>query len=175
MTATFVLAFAQGAASVIETANVLVDGFGVIAMVAMAPVFSIMLLGTLFRHTKTEKSVAEEKHAVPSELFEEDNMQHHLIMAVVNRGFAENVVELARKSGAKGATILHGRGTEEHHKVLLPIINIELYPEKEIILLVTETNLSEQIADNLLIDPQLKLKGEISVYISYTEAMIKVS
>ena len=36
MTATFVLAFAQGAASSIETANVLVDGFGVIAMVAMA-------------------------------------------------------------------------------------------------------------------------------------------
>ena len=39
MTATFVLAFAQGAATIIDTANVLVDGFGVIAMVAMAPVF----------------------------------------------------------------------------------------------------------------------------------------
>jgi len=40
MTATFVLALAQGAATSIETANVLVDGFGVIAMVATAPVLS---------------------------------------------------------------------------------------------------------------------------------------
>ncbi|NLL00174.1 MAG: DUF1538 domain-containing protein, partial [Clostridiales bacterium] len=52
MTATFVLAFAQGAATSIETANVLVDGFGVIAMVAMAPVLSIMILGTIFQRKK---------------------------------------------------------------------------------------------------------------------------
>src|SRR5690606_23249017 len=37
MTATFVLAFAQGAANGIPTANVMEDGFGVIAMVAMMP------------------------------------------------------------------------------------------------------------------------------------------
>lgn len=50
--ATLVLAFAQGAASVVDTANVLVDGFGVIAMVATAPVLSIMILGVVFRRAK---------------------------------------------------------------------------------------------------------------------------
>jgi len=50
--ATLVLAFAQGAASVVDTANVLVDGFGVIAMVATAPVLSIMILGAVFRLTR---------------------------------------------------------------------------------------------------------------------------
>ena len=54
MTATFVLAFAQGAADKIETANVLVDGFGVIAMVAMAPVFSLIIVGTIFQHRKAK-------------------------------------------------------------------------------------------------------------------------
>lgn len=49
MTATFILAFAQGAASAIPTANVLVDGFGVIAMVAMTPIVAIQLLGLLFK------------------------------------------------------------------------------------------------------------------------------
>lgn len=49
MTATFVLAFAQGAADAIPTANVLVDGFGVIAMVAMTPLVTIQLLGYLFQ------------------------------------------------------------------------------------------------------------------------------
>ena len=49
MTATFVLAFAQGAADAIETANVLVDGFGVIAMVAMTPLVAIQTVGYLFK------------------------------------------------------------------------------------------------------------------------------
>lgn len=49
MTATFILAFAQGAAEYIPTANVLTDGFGVIAMVAMTPLVAIQVLGLLFR------------------------------------------------------------------------------------------------------------------------------
>ena len=49
MTATFVLAFAQGAAEAIPTANVMVDGFGVIAMVAMTPLVAIQVLGLLFK------------------------------------------------------------------------------------------------------------------------------
>ena len=49
MTATFVLAFAQGAASSIPTASVMVDGFGVIAMVAMMPLVTIQTLGALVK------------------------------------------------------------------------------------------------------------------------------
>lgn len=49
MTATFVLAFAQGAASSIPTASVMVDGFGVIAMVAMMPLVTIQTLGVLVK------------------------------------------------------------------------------------------------------------------------------
>ena len=49
MTATFVLAFAQGASGIIPTANVMVDGFGVIAMVAMMPLVAIQILGFIFK------------------------------------------------------------------------------------------------------------------------------
>jgi hypothetical protein len=48
MTATFILAFAQGAANAIPTANVMIDGFGVIAMVAMTPLVAIQILGFMF-------------------------------------------------------------------------------------------------------------------------------
>jgi hypothetical protein len=54
MTATFILAFAQGAAKAIPTANVLIDGFGVIAMVAMTPIVAIQTLGFIFK-IKSEK------------------------------------------------------------------------------------------------------------------------
>ena len=56
MTATFVLAFAQGAAGAIPTANVLVDGFGVIAMVAMTPLVAIQILGLIFKIKSKKES-----------------------------------------------------------------------------------------------------------------------
>ena len=49
MTATFILAFAQGAADAIETADVVVDGFGMIAMVAMTPLIALQILGVLYK------------------------------------------------------------------------------------------------------------------------------
>ncbi len=173
MTATFVLAFAQGAAMIIDTANVLVDGFGVIAMVAMAPVLSIMILGTVFKHKKISYSTTEKKSIVASQLLDESNIQHDCILVVVNRGLAEKVIDVARLSGASGATIIHGRGTDEKQKVLLPIINVELQPEKEIVLLITGTHVSTPVADSLLGDQQLCVDGEIKVFISPTEAMVK--
>lgn len=49
MTATFLLAFAQGAAESIEGANVLIDGFGMIAMVALTPLIALQVLGLIFK------------------------------------------------------------------------------------------------------------------------------
>jgi hypothetical protein len=49
MTATFILAFAHGAANAIEGASVLTDGFGVIAMVALSPMIALQILGVFFR------------------------------------------------------------------------------------------------------------------------------
>ena len=49
MTATFILAFAQGAAESIEGANVLVDGFGIISMVALTPLITLQILGLIFK------------------------------------------------------------------------------------------------------------------------------
>lgn len=49
MTATFILAFAQGVAGTLPQADVLVDGFGIIAMVAMSPVLMVQILGMIYK------------------------------------------------------------------------------------------------------------------------------
>lgn len=172
MTATFVLAFAQGAATIIDTADVMVDGFGVIAMVATAPVFSLMILGTIFRHKKIEYPVVAKQAVVSSHLVDEISLDHVCIMVIVNRGLAERVVFLARHSGAKGATIMRGRGTTADRQVL-PIINIELQPEKEIVWFITPTDVYETIAQSLMDDTLLNQDGEIKIFISPTEAMVR--
>ncbi len=57
MTATFILAFTQGAAEATQEANVLVDGFGVIAMVALAPLIALQVLGLIFKLKSRKEGV----------------------------------------------------------------------------------------------------------------------
>ncbi|HZJ75847.1 MAG TPA: DUF1538 domain-containing protein [Clostridia bacterium] len=49
MAATFILAFAQGVAEAVPGADVLVDGFGIIAMIAMTPLLALQILGLVFK------------------------------------------------------------------------------------------------------------------------------
>ena len=49
MTATFILAFAQGASEAVEHSNLLLDSFGVISMVAMTPLLALQILGLIYR------------------------------------------------------------------------------------------------------------------------------
>ncbi len=55
MTATFSLAFVQGIAAKVPTADLVADGFGMIAIVAMMPIIAIELLGALYQ-LKTRKA-----------------------------------------------------------------------------------------------------------------------
>jgi hypothetical protein len=59
MTATFILAFAQGVASATEGADVLIDGFGIIAMVALTPVLAIQVLGLIFKFKSRKEGVVK--------------------------------------------------------------------------------------------------------------------
>lgn len=49
MTATFSLAFVQGIAAQVPSADLVADGFGMIAIVAMMPIIAIELLGALYQ------------------------------------------------------------------------------------------------------------------------------
>jgi len=61
-------------------------------------------------------------------------MQHEydLVLTIVSRGFADQVVEAARKAGAHGGTIFCARGTGIHE--IAKFFSISIQPEKEIII-----------------------------------------
>jgi hypothetical protein len=59
MTATFIMAFTQGAAESIEWASVLRDGFGMISMVALTPIITLQMLGFIFK-IKSKKGGIQE-------------------------------------------------------------------------------------------------------------------
>lgn len=59
MTATFILAFASGVAEATDGADVLRDGFGMIAMLAMTPLIALQILGLVFKFKSKKNGVKE--------------------------------------------------------------------------------------------------------------------
>ncbi|ABB15382.1 DUF1538 domain-containing protein [Carboxydothermus hydrogenoformans] len=54
MTVTFISAVALGVASVIEGRNPLIEGFGMISLVALSPILTVLLLGLLFTRKESK-------------------------------------------------------------------------------------------------------------------------
>lgn len=58
-----------------------------------------------------------------------------LIIAIVNNGYADTVMDAARPAGARGGTVVHARGAgiKEAEK----FFGITIQPEKEMVLILT--------------------------------------
>jgi hypothetical protein len=63
---------------------------------------------------------------------------HDLILAIINQGFSEELMEAAREAGATGGTVIHARQLGS----VLPekLAGIKLGEEKEIVMILTEKN-----------------------------------
>lgn len=69
--------------------------------------------------------------------------QFSLVVTIVKKGWGDKVVNASRKAGAKGGTIIFGRGTGVHENKSLLGLMIE--PEKEIVFTITEAELADKI------------------------------
>ena len=69
---------------------------------------------------------------------------HEVIFAIVNSGFAEDVMDIAREQGVRGGTILNARGVVREEAAAF--FGITLHQEKEILMMVVE----KEIRDNVL-------------------------
>ncbi len=168
MAATFVLAFAQGVADQIPTANVLRDGFGIIAMIAMTPVISIMLLGTahkiqMLRSAKLPISKADHERTELTTVLTEEELSaiYEMIVCTIDRGYSEEVIEFARKVGCRGATVLHGRDTQEGTWLSA---SLSLQTEKEMIWFLVDRTKTADICQKLLADSEQNNGHILSIY-----------
>ena len=68
---------------------------------------------------------------------------HEAIVCIVNSGFSETVMDAAKKFGARGGTVLNGRGTAG--KDAEKFFGISLASEKEIVFIVSDVNKKKDI------------------------------
>ena len=69
------------------------------------------------------------------------------VFAIVNNGFSETAMDAAKACGARGGTILHGRGTAS--KDAEKFFNMTIQPDKEIVMILVESELVDGILKGL--------------------------
>ena len=72
---------------------------------------------------------------------------HEVIFAIVNSGYAEEAMDVAREQGVRGGTILHARGVAREKEATF--FGITIHPEKEILMMVVEKDIRDQVLNAL--------------------------
>ncbi|SDC36839.1 Nitrogen regulatory protein P-II [Pelagirhabdus alkalitolerans] len=104
---------------------------------------------------------------------EKKQIQHDLIVTIVNNGDAEEVIDAARKAGADGGTIIHGRGTGIHEKAKL--FNIMIEPEKDMVLTLVDRNSTTEVLDVINRDVGLSEPGKGIAFVLEVEKTIGIN
>lgn len=69
------------------------------------------------------------------------------LYVIVDRHEGQKAVHIAQENGARGATLVHGRGSAKEVKSILLNMNIE--PEKDIVIMLVKKDLVEKIRDDI--------------------------
>ena len=72
---------------------------------------------------------------------------HEVIFAIVNSGFADDVMEVARAQGVRGGTILNARGVAREEAAAF--FGITIHAEKEILMMVVEKDIRDNVLNAL--------------------------
>ena len=85
--------------------------------------------------------------------------KHEVIFAIVNSGFAEEVMEVAREKGVRGGTILNARGVVKEDAAAF--FGITLHSDKEILMMVVEKSIRDEVLNAIYkeMDMSKKAKG----------------
>lgn len=86
-----------------------------------------------------------------------DDNGHMAIVAIVNKGYAEDAIAAARRAGATGGTILAARGTAKEGEAAF--FGVKLTPEKDLLLIVAENANYRRIMEAIRSSPAFAEKG----------------
>jgi len=78
------------------------------------------------------------------------SINYELIIVISNQGFVDEIMDTAKKAGARGGTIIHGKGTADEETA--KFFGLTIQQDKELLLIVTKTieknKIMQAIVDN---------------------------
>ena len=81
-----------------------------------------------------------------------------LVVCIVNAGFSQNVMAAARKAGARGGTILRGRGSANPEAE--EFFGLTIQPDQEVILILSSAEDKDKIISAIYHDSGLTTEGQ---------------
>ena len=79
----------------------------------------------------------------PTEGAPEFNYNYEIVLAIANEGYTDSVMDAARSAGARGGTVLHGKGTGS--KDAEKFFKVSIASEKEVIMIVAKASEKAEI------------------------------
>ena len=87
---------------------------------------------------------------------------HEVIFAIVNAGYAEDAMDVAREQGARGGTIINGRGVARENEATF--FGITIHADKEILMIVVEKDIRDQVLHALYKQMGMQKKAQGIVF-----------
>ena len=87
---------------------------------------------------------------------------HEVIFAIVNAGYAEEAMDVAREQGVRGGTILNARGVAKPNEAAF--FGITIHHEKEILMMVVEKDIRDKVLNALYKEMGMAKKAQGIVF-----------
>lgn len=145
---------------------------GIAFTLPVSSVSGIVVYKYLSDYNKEERTMSKEENK--EEIIQNKENDFELIMAIVNKGLTDLVMEAARKKGARGGTISVARGTGNSE--LAKYYGVVIQPEKEIVYIVVRKDIKDDVMKAIYDEAGLDSKGQgiiISLPISDTVGLEK--
>lgn len=88
----------------------------------------------------------------------ENTREYHLVISIVQEGYADKVMSIAKKNGANGGTLIKGRGMGSKNS--FKFFNMTIEPEKDIVLIVCDNESKNKIMSGILEKTGIKTDGK---------------
>ena len=100
---------------------------------------------------------------------------YEVIFAIVNDGFAEDVMQVAREQGARGGTIINARGVAREEAAAF--FGITVHTEKEIVMMVVPKDIKDNILNAIYKEMGMARKAQgiaFSLPVTDTAGLVKI-
>ncbi len=114
--------------------------------------------GILFRVNSCKMIGSRFNECNERENNKEVKKMYHIITTIVDKGKGEEVVNASKDAGARGGTIINARGSGVNETTR--IFNMEIEPEKEIVIIVAQADQSQNIIDNIKSELKIDEPGQ---------------
>ena len=83
---------------------------------------------------------------------------HEMVICIINAGHSQDVVDAARKAGARGATVVRARGSA--NAKIEKQFGIPIQPEKEMVMILVKSEIKDDVLRALYNSCGLESEGQ---------------